>query len=155
MKGNSEHPVQIKEESSRIYTCNNYRTDIPVVEFYNDVVTIDDVDIYTNGSKKNGIIPKYEYYNSNGTFYSDAHVCYFQLPLLKKGSTSEVIFKETTLDPRYFTSIYFMDDQQIEEQEIKLIVPSWMQLDIKEFNFKNYNIQKNISAGRRRNGLHL
>jgi len=147
IKGNTERPVQIKEETSRIYTCNNYRTDIPIVEFYSDVTSIDDVDIYTNGSKKNGITPKYEYYNSNGTFYSDAHVCYFQLPLLKKGSVSEVTFKKTILDPRYFTSIYFMDDLQIERQEIKLIVPSWMQLDIKEFNFKNYSIQKNILTG--------
>jgi uncharacterized protein YegL len=142
VKGNTEHPVQVKEESSRTFTCNSYRTDIPVVEFYNDQETIDDVTIYVNDSKKNGIVPKYEYYNADGIFYSDAHVCYFQLPLLKKGSTSEVIFKKTTLDPHYFSSIYFMDNQAIEEQEIKLVVPSWMQLEIKEYNFEKYNIQK-------------
>jgi transglutaminase-like putative cysteine protease len=147
VKGNTEHPVQVKEESSRVYTCNDFRTDIPIVEFYNDVVSVDDVDIYTNGSKKNGIAPKYDYYNVNGTFYSDAHVCYFQLPLLKKGSTSEVDFKKTTLDPRYFSSIYFMDEQPIDQQEIKLVVPSWMQLDIKEYNFKNYDIKKNVEKG--------
>ena len=142
VKGNTEQPVQVKEESSRTFTCNSYRTDIPVVEFYNDQETIDDVTIYVNDSKKNGIVPKYEYYNADGIFYSDAHVCYFQLPLLKKGSTSEVIFKKTTLDPHYFSSIYFMDNQAIEEQEIKLVVPSWMQLEIKEYNFEKYNIQK-------------
>ncbi len=145
VKGNSDHPVLIKEESDRVYTCNSYRTDIPVVEFYNDIELIDDVNIYVNDSKKNGIVPKYEYYNSDGIFYSDAHVCYFQLPLLKKGSTSEVKFKKTTLDPHYFSSIYFSDNQEIDEQEIKLIVPSWMQLEIKEYNFKQYNIQKNIT----------
>lgn len=142
VKGNTEHPVQVKEESSRTFTCNSYRTDIPLVEFYNEQETIDDVTIYVNDSKKNGIVPKYEYYNADGIFYSDAHVCYFQLPLLKKGSTSEVIFKKTTLDPHYFSSIYFMDNQEIEEQEIKLVVPSWMQLEIKEYNFEKYNIQK-------------
>jgi transglutaminase-like putative cysteine protease len=145
VKGNSDHPVQIREESSKIYTCNNYRTDVSVVEFYNDIETIDDVNIRVNDSKKHGIVPKYEYYNSDGVFYSDAHVCYFQLPLIKKGSTSEVTFKKTTLDPHYFTSIYFTDDQEITDQEIKLIVPSWMQLEIKEYNFKKYNVQKNIT----------
>jgi hypothetical protein len=145
VKGNAEHPVQIKEESSRLYTCNNFRTDIQVGEFYNDIETIDDVDIYVNESKKHGIIPKYEYYNSDGIFYSDAHVCFFNLPLLKKGSTSEVIFKKTTLDPHYFTSIYFMDEQMIQEQEIKIIVPSWMKLEIKEYNFKQFNVKKNVS----------
>jgi transglutaminase-like putative cysteine protease len=145
-KGNSDHPVQIKEESDRMYTCNNYRTDIPIVEFYSDVVSVDDVDIYTNGSRKNGIVPKYEYYDADGTFYSDAHVCYFKLPLLKKGSTSEVIFKKTTLDPRYFSTIYFMNEAPTDDQQIQLRVPSWMQVEIKEFNFKNYNIQKDIST---------
>jgi hypothetical protein len=147
IKGNNDHPVQIKEESDKTYSCNNYRTDIPIVEFYSDIVSVDDVDIYTNGSKKNGIVPKYEYYDADGTFYSDAHVCYFKLlPLLKKGSNSEVIFKKTTLDPRYFSTIYFMDEEQIDDQQIQLKVPSWMQVDIKEFNFKNYNIQKDIST---------
>ncbi len=146
VKGNDKNPVQIKEESRSTYTCNSYRTSIPIIEFYNDVSTIDDVTIYVNDSKKHGIVPKYEYYSANGIFYSDAHVCYFPLPLLKKGSTSEVIFKKTTLDPHYFTTIYFMDNQKIEDQEVKIIVPSWMQLEIKEYNFKKYNIQKNINT---------
>lgn len=115
-----------------------------MVEFYSDVETIDEVDIYVNDSKKNGIIPKYEYYNSDGVFYSDAHVCFFQLPLLKKGSTSEVKFKKTTLDPRYFTSIYFTEGQEITGQEIKITVPFWMQVELKEYNFKAYKIEKNI-----------
>ena len=40
VKGNSINPVQIKEESDRTYTCNNYRTDIPIVEFYNDMLPL-------------------------------------------------------------------------------------------------------------------
>jgi len=144
VKGNAENPVQIKEESSRIYTCNSYRKDISVVEFYNDINPIDDVDILVNGSKKHGIVPRYEYYNADGIFYSDAHVCYFGLPLQKIGSSSEVTFKKTTLDPRYFTSVYFNDNQAILEQEIKIVVPSWMQLEIKEYNFKQFKIQKTV-----------
>ena len=144
VKGNDEHPVQIRQELNTIYSCNSYRTDIPVVEFYNDMESIDDVNIYVNDSKKNGITPRYDYYNADGIFYSDARVCYFQLPLLKKGSTSEVDFKKTLLDPRYFTSIYFMEDQKIENQVIKLVVPSWMQLDLKEYNFKQYDIKKTV-----------
>ncbi|MBS1509335.1 MAG: DUF3857 domain-containing protein [Bacteroidetes bacterium] len=146
VKGDAGHPVQVKEETDKVYTCNNYRTDIQVAEFYNDIESVDDVTIYVNDSKKNGIVPKYEYYSSDGIFYSDAHVCYFSLPLLKKGSTSEVIFKKTTVDPRYFTSIYFMDEQPVAEQEIKITVPEWMKIEIKEFNFAKYNIKKNVSA---------
>lgn len=142
VKGNTENPVQIRERSSRLYTCNNYRTDVQVAEFYNAYESIDDVSIYVNNSKKHNVSPNYEYYNADGIFYSDAHICYFNLPLLKKGSTSEVIFEKTTIDPHYFTAIYFMEEQAVEEQEIKLVVPSWMQLEIKEYNFKTYGIEK-------------
>ena len=148
VKGNKEHPVQVREESHRTYYCNNYRSDVQVVEFYNDNETIDDLGIYVNGSKKHDVVPKYEYFNSSGVFYSDAHVCYFSLPLAKKGSSSEVVFKKTYLDPRYFINIYFSDQLSISQQEIKLEVPSWMNLEIREFNFGKYKITKNISEGK-------
>ena len=145
VKGNGNYPVQVKEETEKKYTCKNYRTDIPFAELYNDMSTIDDITIYVDGSKKNGVIPRFDYYDANGIFYSDAHVCHFILPLTKMNATSEVHYKKTTLDPRYFTNIYFMDDYNIEEEEIKLSVPSWMNIEIKEFNFKGYSIEKSSS----------
>jgi hypothetical protein len=144
VKGDAEHPVQIKEESTRTYRCNSYRTEIPVVELYDDQETIDNVSILVAGSKKHGISPKHDYYQTEGIFYSDARICYFQLPLEKKGSESEVTFKKTILDPHYFTTVHFMADVEILEQEIKIIVPSWMKLEIKKFNFNQFNIQENI-----------
>ncbi|MDQ6755385.1 MAG: transglutaminase-like domain-containing protein [Bacteroidota bacterium] len=148
VKGNDAHPVQIKEEDNKTYVCNSFRTNTPIVKFYNDIESIDGVDIYIEDNKKtNRIIPKYEDYNSKGIFYSDQHMCYFELPFVKKGSTSQVVFKKTTLDPQYFTSVFFIDDKKILEQEVTLIVPSWMQLDIKEYNFKQYNVHKSVTAG--------
>ena len=78
VKGNDKNPVQIKEEDDKTYTCNSFRTSIPVVESYNDIESIDDVDIYVDESKKHYITPKYEEYNVDGIFYSDAHICYFR-----------------------------------------------------------------------------
>jgi len=146
VKGNDVNPVQIKEESKTVYTCTNYRTSIPVAEFYNDVETIDDVSILVDGSKKHGIRPQYEYYSADGIFFSDQHICYFQLPLEKKGSESEVRFEKTTLDPRYFTNIFFSEHLAINDQEVKIVVPSWMQIEIKEYNFSKYNVQKKVST---------
>lgn len=145
VKGSLEHPVQIKEESIKTYFCSNYRSDIPVVEFYNNQETIDKVTIYVNESRKHNVSPQFDYYNSDGIFYSDAHVCYFSLPLIKKGSTSEVDFNKTILDPHYFTNIFFMEEQEIHNQEIKLEVPSWMEVEVKEYNFKGYHIDKKIA----------
>src|SRR5690242_1306884 len=142
--GNADAPVQIKEESTRTYYCNDYRTSVGVVEFYNDKERIDDVDILVDDSKKHGIKPANDYYSSDGIFYSDARVCYFTLPLVKKGSTSRVTFSKTYLDPRYFTGIQFMEPEAILKQDITIIVPSWMNVEFKEFNFSKYNITREV-----------
>ena len=146
VKGNADSPVQVKEKSNRTYYCNSYRTDIAVAEFYNDMERMDDIDILVDQSKKHGIVPRHDYYSSDGIFYSDARICYFSLPLVKKGSTSKVSFSKTILDPHYFTGIHFMEPQSITQQEIRIIVPSWMKVELKEFNFSNYNIQKNVTT---------
>ena len=142
VKGSAEFPVQVKEKTHRTYYCNSYRADVSVAEFYNDMERMDDVDIRVDQSKKHGIKPTHDYYSSEGIFYSDARVCHFSLPLVKKGSTSQVTYSKTILDPHYFTSIHFMEPQDILDQEVKIIVPSWMKVEFKEFNFTSFNIKK-------------
>lgn len=146
VKGNSENPVLVKEESTRTYYCNSYRASLPVAEFYNDMELIDDVNILVDNSRKHGITPTRDFYSVDGIFYSDARICYFSLPLVKKGSTSSVNIKKTTLDPHYFTSIHFMESELIQNQVISVKVPSWMKLELKEFNFAGYNIQKSVNT---------
>ena len=94
VKGDKEHPVQIKQVLEATYLCNEFRTTIPIVEFYNNEIEITDVDIRVNGDKAKYIYPKKDYYNIDGIFYSDARVCYFGLPLEKKGTTSMVRFEK-------------------------------------------------------------
>lgn len=141
-KGNNEHPVIIKQTIKKAYSCNSYRSEIPVVEFYNDTITIDGVNVWIDSKRTSYIHPKFEYYNIDGTFYSDAHVCYFTLPVTKKDAISEVEIKKTYLDPKYFTSVFLMEDLSIEEGDVIIHVPSWMNTEIKEFNFKNFHITK-------------
>lgn len=147
-KGNSKTPVLVKEETEKVYTCTQFRTQVHVAESYSDMETIDDVKIRVDGSKKHGIIPKYEYYSVDGIFYSDARICYFDLPLVKKGSISEVVFEKTILDPRYFTLVYFMEDQAVREQTLTVTVPEWMKAEIREYNLEKYQVQKNVSTSK-------
>jgi len=60
------------------------------------------VDVFVNEKKVTKLISVHqEPYSSEGIFYSDQKVLYFNLPLEKKGSTSEVRIKKTIKDPRY------------------------------------------------------
>src|SRR4030095_6047388 len=77
VKTNKANPVQVKETIETIYQCNDFRTQIPVVEFYNDQEEINGVDIGINGEKAKGVTPQFDYYSIDNIFYSDARVCYF------------------------------------------------------------------------------
>jgi hypothetical protein len=141
-KGDEAHPVVIKETSIRQYLCNNYNTYFPVVEFYNDMEKIDDVSILVDNSKKHGITPKYQYHSVNDIFYSDARICYFKLPFGKKGATGKVTFEKTILDPHYFTSIFLAESEAVTEMELKIFIPSWMKVELKDLNFEKFDIKK-------------
>jgi len=105
----SSNSVQVKESLGTSYLCNDFRSSIPVVEFYNSQEMIDDVDFSVDGKKPKDVKPIYTYYQIDDYFYSDAHVCYFPLLLDKKGSVAEVTFEKTINDPRYLTNAFFDD----------------------------------------------
>lgn len=137
-----DNTVKIKQQLSTTYQCVNYRTSIQVVEFYDDKTRIDEVKTYVDGNKAKYIIPKYEYYTVDNIFYSDAHVCYFNLPLEKKGSSSEAYFEKTVMDPRYFTAVYFSDGYQVNNKTVSLTIPRGIKVDLKELNFEGREIKK-------------
>jgi len=135
--------VEVKEVLNDVYTSNNYAVKIPVVEGYNDQVTIDEVKCKVDNHTPDGFKPEYTYYSVDDVFYSDARICYFPMGLPKIGSKGSVTFNETILDPRYFTAVYFSESLPVTSREITFIVPRWMKVELKEMNFNGFNIKKN------------
>ncbi len=143
-KSKSNNPVEIEEHFTELYRCNEVRKDVMFSEMYNENETIEDVEPRVDDKKAKWISPAYEYYSAENIFYSDAKVCYFQLPLEKKGSHSSVNLTKIYKDPRYFTTVYFNENYFIESKSILFAIPRWMKVEIKEYNFDNYDIKKSI-----------
>ncbi|MFT3908172.1 MAG: transglutaminase domain-containing protein [Ferruginibacter sp.] len=137
-----ENAVKVQQELTTTYQCLSYRTSIQVVEFYDDKTTIDEVKTYVDGSKAKYIVPKYDYYSVDNIFYSDARVCYFNLPLERKGTTSEVYFEKSISDPRYFTTIYFSDGYPVQNKTVSVTIPKGIKVELKEMNFAGNDIKK-------------
>ncbi|MEO8769133.1 MAG: transglutaminase domain-containing protein [Ferruginibacter sp.] len=131
--------VKVLQELTTSYQCINFRTVIPIVEFYDDKTTIDNVEMKISGYKMK-FEPKYDYYSINDIFYSDAHICYFNLPFEKKWSRSDVYFEKTVTDPRYFTSIYFSDQYSVENKRVVITIPRNIKVELKEMNFGKLDI---------------
>jgi Transglutaminase-like superfamily/Domain of Unknown Function with PDB structure (DUF3858) len=141
-KGSSDHPVMINEKYTNRYRCDEVRTEILFSELYNENESIDDIDIRVDDKKAKGVTPKYEYYSVENIFYSDAKVCYFKLPLEKKGSHSEVKLEKSYKDPRYFNTVYFNENFFTENKTVVFRIPRWMKAELLEYNFDGYNIKK-------------
>ncbi len=138
-----ESRVEIKQVQNTSYVSNSYQVTLPIAEIYNDKVSIDNVDCKIDNRTPKDFKPMDSYYSVNDVFYSDARIRYFPVFMPKKGSTAEVTFKETIMDPRYFTSIYFPEDMAVTVKEIILKIPRWMKVELKELNFGTFNIKKN------------
>ncbi|HEV8285130.1 MAG TPA: transglutaminase domain-containing protein [Chitinophagaceae bacterium] len=144
-KSKGDNPVEIQELYTELYRCNDVRTDIMFSEMYNENEVIADVEPRVDDKKAKWITPAYEYYSVESIFYSDAKVCYFRLPLEKKGSHSSVTLRKIYKDPRYFTTIYFNENYITENKTVAFAIPRWMKVEIKEYNLDGYDIKKSTS----------
>ena len=134
--------VEVKQILNSVYASNTVFNKFPVVELYNNNVTIDDVTAKVDNHSVHDFKPEYSYYSANDVFFSDEKICYFPLLLPKKGSTGNVTFNETVNDPRYFTTVFFSDESAVVQREIVIKVPRWMNVELKEMNFGAHRIIK-------------
>ncbi|MBS1529524.1 MAG: transglutaminase domain-containing protein, partial [Bacteroidetes bacterium] len=134
--------VEVKESLNDNYQCVAQDAKIPIVESYNDEITIDEINCKVDNRTPRDFKPEYSYYSVGDIFYSDSRICYFPVYLPTKTSKASVTFGETLIDPRYFTSVYFSDETKVSEREITFIIPRWMKAELKEYNFSGFDIKK-------------
>ena len=87
--------------------------------------------------------------SSSDYFSDDSRVKYFNIGFSGFGDITRVETEKKFLDSKYLTSVYFHSWFPIKEKIIKVVVPEWLQLDIREFNFEGYKVtrQKNAEKG--------
>jgi hypothetical protein len=81
-------------------------------------------------------------YSEENIFHSDAKLCLVKFPLEEKGKSSNYSYIENYKDVKYLTSFYFSDFIPVVEKIVEFNVPSWLELDLREFNFQDAGIEK-------------
>lgn len=79
---------------------------------------------------------------SSDIFYDDSRVKFFNIMLPNMGFGAMVEVEKRINDSKYLTRVMFHSGDAIGEKTIRLKVPSWLQLDIREMNFAGYKIEK-------------
>ncbi len=80
--------------------------------------------------------------SSSEIFSDDSRVKFFNIRFSGYGDVTRVETEKKFFDSKYLTSVYFHSFFPAKEKIIRIKVPDWLQLDIREFNFEGYKITK-------------
>lgn len=80
--------------------------------------------------------------SSSDFFSDDSRVKYFNIRFNGYGDATRVETEKKYFDSKYLTSVYFHSFFPAKEKIIRIKVPDWLELDIREFNFEGYKVLK-------------
>ncbi|MDP2687390.1 MAG: transglutaminase-like domain-containing protein [Aequorivita sp.] len=138
---------QVNEEMLNISS----RTDIQKHIFYDGQSEISSFALKYRNKKAAYFNIKDESYTIDEFFYNDVRVKYATLDFPVQGYKYYFEATKNIFDVKYFTSLYFTDAYPISKKEITLVVPKWLNLEIKEINFEGFNISKEIIYDEKQN----
>ena len=110
--------------------------------FYNDQVSIDNVKAINPKGKEVPLQKLCGSYQSEDIFHDDSKLCRIKFPTEEKGKAFIYSYEENYHDVKYLTSQYFHESFPSAERTIEFRIPSWLELDFREFNFSNHGIEK-------------
>jgi len=128
------------------------RSDILKYYFYDGQSDISSFNVYYRTGKPAYFPIKDEPYKSSGIFHNDSRVQYKNIDFPVKGYSYKVAVKEKIKDVKYFTQLFFTDEYPILKKTIRIEIPNWLDLELKEMNFKGYDIQKKITSNKKQTG---
>jgi len=122
----------------------NHRADIHKYEFYDSESNIESFGIKYRNEKVAPFSIRDEQYKDDDLFYHDARVKYTSLDFPVQGYTYYYEMIKNYNDIKYCTTFYFQDEYPVLKKTITFRVPNWLELELKEFNFKGVAIKKEV-----------
>src|SRR4030095_4350214 len=110
--------------------------------FYNQQIVMDNIKAANSQGKEVAIQKQCGSYSQEDIFYDDTKICIVKFPLEEKGKAFTYSYKENYRDIKYLTSFYFNKSIPVVDETIEFYVPSWMEIDLRKFNFQGSTIEK-------------
>jgi len=138
---------QINEELLNISS----RTDIQKYIFYDGQSEVSNFGLKYRNNKTAFFKVTDEAYTVEEFFFNDARVKYASVDFPVQGYKYYFEATKNIFDIKYFTSLYFTDSYPTSKKEITLVVPKWLNLEIKEMNFEGFQISKTTTFDEKQN----
>jgi len=109
---------------------------------YTDESYVSSFNVKYRNKKDAYIHTKDEAINNDDMFHHDARVKYANIDFPVQGYKYHFESVKKTKDIKYFTTLYFTDQFQTLKKEIKIVIPKWLNIELKELNFDGHDITK-------------
>jgi len=131
-------------------TVTNEMTLVPVKDyikfedglFYHDEMSMDNLKVLDAQGKDAKPEKLCMPYQEESIFHSDLKVCVLKFAMKDKGLPYKISYQNNYRDIKFLTSFYFNHHIPAVERVIQFNVPSWLDLDLREFNFAGQGIEK-------------
>jgi transglutaminase-like putative cysteine protease len=110
--------------------------------FYNQQISIDNIKAINSKGKEIFIQKQCGSYSQEDIFHDDTKLCVVKFPLEERGKSCSYTYQEVYKDIKYLTSFYFNKNIPVVDETVEFDIPSWMEFDVREFNFQGAGIEK-------------
>ncbi len=139
----SKAPVKVTVSINKKLLSLRYNETIYETEWYNQNSQIEKFSASSNLKQRAGDESKVcGSYTSEGLFYDDSKFCSYSLKLKELGEVWDVTSVKRVDDAKYLTSVFFQSKFSATNKKITFIVPSEIEVEIKEFNLSESIITK-------------
>ncbi len=139
-----EEKVTVRLETQEHLMNINHRADIHKYEFYDSESNIELLGIKYRNEKLAAFPVRDEQYKDDDLFYHDARVKYTSIDFPVQGYSYYYEMVKNYNDIKYCTTFYFQDEYPVLKKTITFHIPSWLEVELKEFNFKGFDIKKEV-----------
>jgi len=141
-----EHGVTVKETRDQQLLALRFNTAIDESEFYDSHSEIKQFfcvsSLNQRSMEEDKVCGKY---TNSDYFFDDNKVCSHTLKLKEPGEVWKTHMHKVYKDTKYLTSVYFHDKYPIAQKTITLKLPPELEVDIHEFNFEEFGVQKRVT----------
>ena len=143
---NRTNKVTVRHELKEGLMNIDSRADIQKYVFYDGESSVSEFSIKYRTKKDAHFYIRDDAYTSNDLFHNDTRVKYVSLDFPLNGYKYLTTITKEYRDIKYFTKLYFNSEYPTKKKVIEVVVPDWLELELKELNFDNYNIKKTTSS---------
>ncbi len=144
-------------EDKEVYAVTNIEVDAFSLKneiysenlFYSEIEEIKKIKVHNGNFEKRYYSTHYatdQAYEDNNLFHTDYRIKNLTITPVSIFTKFGYKYQKITHDLKYLERFFFNDYYFTEKSTIKIIIPTWLDLEILEVNFEGYSIEKKIST---------